>query len=239
MDCNHARLLLSFSHKKAELDTAEAEALQAHLEQCPECELLSRSERAIDEALGRAMNDVPVPDGLKERLAGKLAWVQRLRVRRTVRRALAASLLLAVGLGGYVLFFGRTELTWDDLRRLTYERGEIVTQANEPEHIERWFRDQGISMEAPRHFNYGLLKSFEVVRFHHRQVAKLVFARDDAMAEVYVLSDKDFNLKALRDDPEQETGSRFRAKISAPSEGYIFLMIFQGTLDPFLIGPSA
>src|SRR5437016_5220961 len=110
MDCNHARLLVGFTHKKAELDTAEAEALQAHLEQCPECELMARSERAIDEALGRAMNDVPVPEGLKERVVDKLASRQRPRFRR--RLALAASLLLVFGFGWFALH-ARPKVNWD------------------------------------------------------------------------------------------------------------------------------
>jgi hypothetical protein len=250
MDCNHARLLLGFTHKKAELDTAEAEALQAHLEQCPECELMARSERAIDDALGRAMNDVPVPAGLKERLVDKLASVQRARfLRGPGPWAAAAALLLAVG---YVVFFAPPKLTWADVERWTQDKEMAVSEVSDhqPERIEGWFRDQGIDMEAPRHFNFGLLKSFDIVDFKNRRVAKLVFARDDAgqvaIAEVYVLSEKDFNLTALKDDLKKEkelrlTGSRFTAQISPSSGDFIFLVIFQGPLlDPFLMNlPSA
>jgi hypothetical protein len=250
MDCNYARLLLTFTHKKAELDTAEAEALQTHLDQCPECELTARSERAMDEALGRAMNAVAVPAGWRERLNEKLAATQRFRLPPAAGLARAAALLLAVGLGSYIIVLGRPKLDLDDLAMLTSAREEVLIPLAEPEQIEEAFRQQGVSMKAPARLNYGLIKSFEVVQFKKRPVAKLVFAREEAgqvaMAEVYVLSDKDFNLASLRDDLEKgrdlPRGSRLSLQILPPSDGFLFLVILQsGTLEHFLVDapPSA
>jgi hypothetical protein len=244
MDCNHARLLLSFAYKKAELDTAEADALQAHLEQCPECEAAARSEQAVDEALGRAMNAVPVPGGLKGRVLDKLVSVRRPRIHPIIRWAAAAMILLSVGFGGYVLMFGRTEVGWEDLTSLMDYR-EFVEAVREPEKIEEWFRDQGVAMKAPRRFNYGLIRSFDIVTFKKRQVAKLVFARDDsghvAIAEVYVLADKDFDFDRLRNELEQAKGQLPVSNLTVQASGsFLFLMIFQGgSLDPFLDLPSA
>jgi len=197
MDCDHARLLLSFTHKKAELDNAEAEALQAHLDQCPECEQTARCEGSLDDALGRAMRAVAVPAGLKAGLLDRAAVHRRLRVRRAAAwTALAAVLLLTVM--GFAWYARLPRVNWNDIQTATAELVDVKDMAvsqpvTAPEQIEEWFATQGMRMEAPRQFNYALLKSFDIARCMKREVPKLVFARDDggqvAMAEVYVLSD--------------------------------------------------
>src|SRR5262245_10465360 len=101
MDCRNARLLLEFARPlTAELDAGEAEALQGHLADCPECGALAREERRLDEHLGRAVRDVPVPEGLRDRLLARLATERDAWFRRWLLRAVgvAAGIALAVWL---------------------------------------------------------------------------------------------------------------------------------------------
>src|SRR5262245_47235500 len=107
MDCKSARLLMEFARPgSAELDAGEADALQQHLADCPDCAALAAAERRADEHIGRAIREVPLPEGLQKRLLKRLddertAWY----LRRVTRVAAAAILLFAVGLLGYFLWF--------------------------------------------------------------------------------------------------------------------------------------
>ncbi|HUG92083.1 MAG TPA: hypothetical protein VML55_14685 [Planctomycetaceae bacterium] len=69
MDCRTAREILDVlrpgSNDRAEPDVADA---VAHLDECDECTLAFRWVQSFDRRIGRAMRDVPVPAGLKERL---------------------------------------------------------------------------------------------------------------------------------------------------------------------------
>jgi hypothetical protein len=254
MDCNHARLLLTFTYKNAELDAAEAEALQAHLDQCPECEASARGERGLDDAIGRAMHAVPVPAGPKIELFDKLASEGRRRLRRSaVRVAIAASILLIVFGFGWRHFYSRPKLTWDAVQtwslELTDFRETLVSQAAAaPEQVEEWFRAQGIAMEAPRQFNYAFLKSCDTALCMKRTVPRLVFAGDDrgqlTMAEVYVLSENEFDLTELKDELEREKelrmpASRYTVQVLPSSGSFIFVIISQGGLELFDNRPSA
>src|SRR5207302_588577 len=83
MDCKTARLLLDFDRPGApELERADADALEGHLAGCPQCDALVQAERPFDAALGHAMRQVEVPDGLRTQLLARLeaergAWYRR------------------------------------------------------------------------------------------------------------------------------------------------------------------
>jgi len=252
MDCNHARLPLSFTHKKAELDSAEAEALQAHLEQCPECEQTARCESSLDKTLGRAMRTVAVPAGLKARLLDGVASHSRVRVRRAAAWTAVAAALILTALG-FAWYAHRPRVNWDRIQTEIAERNDVTETAvsqplTAPEQIEAWFARQGVRMEAPRQFNYASLKSLDIARRMDRDVPKLVFARDEggqlAMAEVYVLSEGQLNLDELKRELKEEKlgmpGSQFNLQVmQSPGSGSVFLVIYQGRLEAFSNPPDA
>lgn len=195
MDCKTARLLLLFARPLAsELEEADADALAAHVADCPECRHHAADEREADDVLGRAVRDVTPPPGLRERLLGQLTVERRTWYRRHVfvPIAAAATFLLAVGLSWVWLGGRRTTI---DAEWLCAEAGSQVGAS--PDQVERWFAEQGVKTRVPREFNYGLLASYHLETFEkHDRIPCLVFARDRAMAKVYVLSSQQFDLKA-------------------------------------------
>jgi len=213
MDCNHARLLLNFARpRSAELEEGEAEALASHLARCPACATYEHAERRLDEHIGRAIRDVPLPDGLRRRLDLRLGRARDLWYRRrllTWTGAAAAVLLAAF-------------LSWNALRPrpAAINLDALVAQLNTvpinqetpttPADVERWFRDRQIAMRAPGQFDYNLLANCQVADFQGQRVPLLVFQKArpdlknlnphdtrDAVAWVYVLDDRQFDLGSL------------------------------------------
>lgn len=112
MDCDNARLFLAYlSPSGKDLDGAEAEELRTHLEQCSACNALAMNARRLDQHVGRAMHDVPVPAGLNARLLQRLAdeggKVRRRWLKRVASLAAAAMLLFGVSYGAYVWYAPR------------------------------------------------------------------------------------------------------------------------------------
>ena len=99
MDCRTARLLLEFARPLAtELDEGDGEALASHMVECSACASIQGTERKLDESIGRAMRDVPVPPELRSRLVQRLAAQRDLWYRRRIvwpAVAAAAAVLLA------------------------------------------------------------------------------------------------------------------------------------------------
>ena len=230
MDCNHARLLLVFSRKRNELEATEAEALAGHLQNCSQCAGFAEAERHEDEAIGRALHDVEIPAGLEGRLLAELERSRRIRNwrRGLTAASLAAGLLLAVGL---VWFFWLGARTTPDYDRLYAELSDKVRAS--PEAVESWFHNQGLAMEAPRQFNYDLLISYDAAPFMNRRVPRLIFFhRGDknnapAVAEVYVLSGKQFHLDEVA--PHQAS-----MKVFTGNPGFHYVAIATGgSLIPF------
>lgn len=187
MDCTNARLILNFL-RPGEIDDAERQALEAHLASCPDCAVAAQAEGRFDEVLGKAMAKVPVPAGLKGRILHKLtdrrAW-------RPWRWAAAAAAVLVIA-GGTAIYFALD-------RRPVFDPTELVAiQAWTPESVESHFENEGLTLVAPREFNYNLLDSCEVAVVKGRRVAKLSFIsqreKRPNIAHVYVLSAREFRL---------------------------------------------
>jgi Putative zinc-finger len=198
MDCRTARLLLDFARPlTAELAPSEAEPFQEHLADCPDCRTLAQHERRFDEQVGQAMHAVTVPEDLRARLLVQLhheryAWYRRRLVTPAVLTAAAAAVLLAVWIG----FGGRQPLPRPDLdfHALTWQ------MRAKPEVVEKWFRDTyKVKTAVPPQFDYDNLFSFEMKDFQGKSVPSLLFIRQGFTAQVYILSDKQFDLNNLED----------------------------------------
>src|SRR5215471_16982054 len=102
MECKTARLFLPM---RAELGPEEVDALQEHLAVCGDCDACARAAQREHAHFTRAMNDVPVPAGLKGRILEKLAadraaeWRRWFLTRLVQPLAAAAAVLLLISLG--------------------------------------------------------------------------------------------------------------------------------------------
>jgi hypothetical protein len=235
MDCRNARLLLEFLRPRStELEPSEAEALENHLADCPECGALAVHERRLDEHLGRAVRDVPVPEHLRDRLVKRLAVERDAWYRRRLLRwgggaaAAAAVVFLLLWLGR--AWWGRPA----DLDPELLIIGE-ARPTTSPDLVEGWFRDHyGVHVFAPSRddFHYHLLEYYDLVNFADtgKRVPMLLFVyrgpADEARAQVFIVGGKEFkNLKDLANQPAK--GSRgYRVKvIPSPEHPHVYYVV--------------
>jgi hypothetical protein len=237
MDCQHARLLLEFARPGTpELEPSEAMALGVHLDDCADCARAADRERRVDDVVGRALRDVPVPPGLRERLLNRLnaerdAWYRKWLVRGV---GLAASIILAVWLGQALWFSRLPGVDW-----------VILANDLEPRHarqVEDWFRLRQVSMVTPAGFNFDLLNAYGVSELQGRRVPHLVFLapaqgaeRPAALAHVYVLSARQFDLEKTK-QTVNEVYFQHTVLVEKPPEHPEFLFLIISTsksLDAF------
>jgi hypothetical protein len=233
MDCKTARLLLTFARPHAaDLEASDAAALQGHLAACPDCTALAQQERRLDEHLGRAMRDVPVPDKLRERLLKRLDDRRQEKYRRWVLTAVAATILVgAVGIY-FSLTGSPTEVKLAELHEQESKKLGAVA-----DRVEEWFHDKGFKyMTVPPRFNCDRLTDYLVVDFKGKRVPYLLFVADDVSgraqsARVYVLSERQFNLDKLESDQDHrdDSGARLRTSVLRSAGGDVaFLILFTG-----------
>jgi hypothetical protein len=229
MDCKTARLLLDFARPlHPELEESEGEALAGHLADCAACAALHRVERRIDDHLGKAMRDVPVPDGLRERLLGKLA---KQGERRYLRRlawgaaaAVAASVLFVAGL----TYFGQRPAV--DLNQLHADSNELPGNGSDVEEfLKKRFQRPGLL--APTQFDYRGLIKCDWAYFQGKKVPCLVFRQGNDLAWVYIVNDRQFDLNAL--EAQGPLSGNLSAAVLWPSGGQkhtAYIVIFTGGL---------
>jgi hypothetical protein len=198
MDCKTARLLLDLSRgRPAELDTDEAGALDAHVQDCRDCQTVDRGERLFDDRLAAAMQSVPVPIDLRQRLAQTLNVRRRARLRRQVLAAAAAVLIfLVVGSGSWAWVMAHPIVIDPDA--LVEEAGE--QQGISADQVDQRFAELGFRTSVPRDWNYAYLVSYRVQEFKGRRVPALHFVRGTNWAEVLVLDLRHFQIKGSNAD---------------------------------------
>jgi hypothetical protein len=246
MDCKTARLLLDYARPApAELPGGDAAALEGHLTACPECEAVVRAERQVDDHLGRAVRDVPVPDGLRDRLLARLRVERRRWYRRWgLRGAGAAAAALALALGLWQPWH-RTALPAPDVERIAYEVTVQNAQRTGAEEVEAWFTQyRGFPVVSPREFDgqsldYGELAYCDLAPCLGERVPMLLFVHGTDQARVYILSGAQFNLDGLPDQSADSGGYKTAVR-SNPGDAHTkYLFIYSGnSMNPFLTGAA-
>src|SRR5262245_38080428 len=239
MDCKTARQMLDFARpRRPELESVDLEALESHLADCPECGPLAQAERQIDNRISRAMQAVPIPEGLQSRLMTKLETERRSRGWKRRRwlavPAAAAVLLLATWLG--LNWFAKpSHISIEALADVDY--GKLINPR--PEMIEDYFRAKGIFTIAPANANYAFFSECYVESLEGKKVAKLVFTDGKSSARVYILPIKGFDIaEAERNQPMD--GSGWKAEIRYdPSGKYAYFVIYLGEGEPLKVFPPA
>ena len=198
MECQDVRQLLAFLERKSEeLDAAERDAVQKHLDACPDCpHSPSRGLAVPTRRSASSCSDVAVPAGLEA------AGAQSPR-RRAARCSVPWERLgrcggrVARGFGGSSVAFFRPKpvLTIDDVNASV---GVIANVAEwDKETVERPHLEQhGLVVRAPDKFKYRFLQQVDIVEIHGRSVARLAFLRDDdqrTSAWVFIVGSTQFS----------------------------------------------
>ncbi|HZV03810.1 MAG TPA: hypothetical protein VE999_01855 [Gemmataceae bacterium] len=232
MDCKTARLLLDFARPQArELEAEEAEALESHLDHCPDCHSQARSERVFDERLGKAMRQVEVPAGLRDQLLARLESARgdwyRQRFAHAARLCAAAALLLVVGWFG--LYWVREHwVTPIDTQRVANAIANDATE-DPKARTERQLKALGTETLLPIYFDYHLLACppflTELPGYPGRMVPSLLFVRNSRVARVYLIREN----AIPEGTPHAIDGSSFKAELWGESgEPYRYLIIHDG-----------
>jgi hypothetical protein len=240
MDCKTARLLLDFFRPQApDLAADDARDLERHLSGCPDCHALTRAERDADAALSKAMRDVAVPEGLRDRLVGRLRTDRRAANLRTLGwTARGAAVAAAVLLGGFFVW------GWFQTHPPALHVGALLDEAYaqdvspRPDWVEEWFLTRhDVRMTAPQAFDYTWLAHYGLREVQGKPVPELVFLRDGTRARVFVLSAKQFDLGKLPPDPSEFDSAGFHVEVRRDPErpDTAFLIVWTGdSLEPLL-----
>ena len=222
MDCSHARLLILFQKPgSGEIAQAESEALHAHLEQCRDCRNLGQRQQTVDNVLGQAMRQVPVPGDLQDRIFQRLQRTGRPNPWPWL--AGAAVLLLAVGLGG---------LLWVRPLATNFDPADLEARHQhgaKADVVKEWFQQRGVRFALPPLTNMEYLDSWDLATVEGRRVARLLFVRTDsaqnnAVAHLYVIPETVFRF--------DKNGEFYRNAINnsgqydlSEKDGFVFLWV--------------
>ncbi len=177
MDCKTARLLLDYSRPHpAELDAAETAALEEHLAACEPCDQTAHAERRADEAVGKAMRQIDVPDQLRARILSRLKEERGAARRRWVvyglRGAIAAAAVLLLALGLWHWYGTRPAFPAE---QLVIDANNRVIGTTSAQDVEAALKNQGMAMEAPADLNYSRLRWLFLTNVQGRQTPLLIF----------------------------------------------------------------
>jgi hypothetical protein len=241
MDCKTARLLVELAGPAGELDPEEAQALEGHLAECPECSTRARAERRFHAAMGAAMCAVVPPPGLRDQLLSRLAKERGDHYRRYAARgmrvaaALAACLLIA-----FLIFHWRINKK-PSLDPEGGWRDPVVFQqpdAPSKEKADAFLREQKVAAPAPSQFNYALLVDYGMTERQGERVPYLLFQRQDRnlSARVYVVTDQQFDADSLQSRGPSSSGGYSVEVIRPPGARYAYVVVYAGdSLTPFLV----
>jgi hypothetical protein len=233
MDCKTARLLLDFARPQAhELEAEEAEALESHLDHCPDCHSQARDERQLDDCLGKAMRQVEVPAGLREQLLARLEsarsdWYRQRFAHAARLCAAAAALVVLSWAGSYWL--REHWVTLIDMQKVAVEVGNDATE-DPIARTERQLKALGADTRLSTDLDYHLLACppflAELPGYPGRIVPSLLFVRKEGqVARVYLIPEK----AIPEGTPRTAYGSSFKAELwGEPGQPYRFLIIHDG-----------
>jgi hypothetical protein len=243
MDCKTARLLLIFAGSASELGSEETTALESHLGECTECRDLADAERHLDARLGRAMQNVAVPDKLRGMLLTRLAAERDAYYRRLLVRVAGVAALVMVVIGAGWYFLARpTSVELNDLRA---QAGRQRFQCR-LDQVQAWLeQNAGPHLTAPADFQYDLLIDFGLQQIKGRKVPYLLFARSERgeafWARVYILDRAHFDLEQFREDAKAISlgdGLPKAEILAGPDNRVAYVVVYTGDLKPFQKQPA-
>jgi hypothetical protein len=240
MDCKTARLLLDLARPhSAELHPSEAGALKGHLAGCPECSSLERTERHVEDHLGQAVRNVPVADGLRDRLLRRLAARRRAWYVSRVGPAAAGLAAAAALLFAVWFYWPHRGLPRPDLQQVVYDDA-VKIQARDPEQVAAWFQEKyNLVLAIPheldqRPINYSLLVDYDLAYCQRQPTPRLLLTYGGEQARIYILTSKQFDLSDVQ--PPEPSGVNVEIYPHPDDPNTVYAVIYTGkSLDPFLV----
>jgi hypothetical protein len=235
MECRDAQFYLRLRrHVADELGPEVTAELDRHVVGCPRCAADARAVARFDAALATAMQNVPIPPGLRDQLIAKLSAQRGAVLRRKAYRwaAVAAVLLLSIGMGYGALRQSRPRLDTDQLVQV-HDARQDPDQAEAA--VRQWLVSQKLPDRLPEPFDYRLLVTYGTELVQGRDVPVVVFHAGTETAKVYFFRDSQFDLKAV---PPLAQASHWQAKAYPRETPGVLVVVVSTipTLDPFLRG---
>ena len=245
MNCNLARMLLAFP--KADLATEDRSALESHVAGCPVCACAAAGEAALRRAFAAAMQSVPVPPDLHAKLLREGFALRGARHRRMIYgwSALAAAVLLAIGVGFGGYLHTRPEIDPDDVARRAEQDWEGRSGP-----VREWLIEQDLPESLPVEFDFRHYVAHCWGELAGRKVPMLIFSgqftsafgvAETHTAYVYIADATTFkNLDGLSDAQASLTRVTVKRDPKRPDLAYVIVHTGE-TLDPFLkrsVGPG-
>ncbi len=241
MDCRTVRTLIDLgcTRHAGELQPADAQLLDAHLSQCPDCRIFAGADQQLDTQLfqvGKVSAAAVVPIGLRDRLLSRLAAERYAFYRKwtiLVGNGIAALVVIIVGL---VLWFRVTPEKLAPLSTLNmFQPTPVEQRPTDPDEIPQWFYTMhGVVCELPaelRRWNFAfLVDRFVQMEFGHF-APTMFFKKGDSLAKVTVLSRDQFDrdsVLALRRSGSRILGDPDRDPSIA------IVIVYTGAYEDFL-----
>jgi hypothetical protein len=233
MNCEFARLLLVFARPGAtELDAPDIAALESHLAGCDACRSFSRRERAVDESIASAMQQVEVPQSRSRALADLLVNRERARWRF---RAAATLFAATLAVSAWALWPG-PRFDPDRFVASAYD------QVGNREGVAEWLARQDPRFDFPPRFQGRFLVSCERRNFHGVAAPVLSFVRKDGLARVAVVNERQFRgLATIPDGPAAQNSVCTLIVVRHPeaSDVVYLVEVINGTVEAFYNEDSA
>lgn len=239
MDCETARRLLDFAGlARSELDASEQGALEQHLKGCVKCRKVAEGRDRFDRAVGAAMVDVPVPEGLNLRVMKKLNSDRDKYYRGILYRAsaVAALLLLLIGGAWWWVTSYRIWVPINHVQKVVRERDRATAQDKKTK-VNRWLaRHSNGRLAAPERFNYKYLEKWDVAEIPGTNTLAPVLrfrASEFLYADVYLLSDDRINFRSLREEMDLDQSFYGYAQVTLMPSGdehVYYLIVHKGEL---------
>jgi hypothetical protein len=177
------------------------------------------------------MRQVEVPDRMRQALHDRLrtekADLNRRHLRRLLRYGAVAAALLVL-IGGVVWHFWQLPEVTAETVTADFQFVRSFTPG--PEALDESFRQMGYETLVPRdnevwyrHFAFHGLAEFQ-----GKRVPALYFQSGNYIAQVRILSDRQFNFKGLGDCPQDEGYPKRLLVRFSPDRRYAYLIVYTG-----------
>ncbi|VTS08328.1 anti-sigma factor family protein [Tuwongella immobilis] len=246
MDCRTTQPYLPLLRAN-ELDANRLAEIEAHLASCPTCAAMAAAERAFDRRMQAAMTDIAIPEGLHVRLVAKLtapaqpnpptltpasAPANRPGRRFPWRVASTVAAAILAGVGVWQWSKPAPQLDAETLA-ISYD-----AQSREPfNQAIAWLADQQLRFTPAMPLDPTLVVGFEMVQFQGNTVPMLILTnhREHAVARVYIVHSRQFDLPAVRAEAQQSNCAVTVLADRDEPNRVAYVVVYTGaTLDPFL-----